>query len=129
MIDTSRRSIEVGLTTKAAAPARMAEMAASIEPCAVWTMMGGVPGLEASRPKTSVPFMPGMTRSSKTRATPPRSGPSRILQGLLAALGGPGLVAETLDCFFEDATLGRIVVDDQDEFGHVAGTRLNTTCY
>ena len=51
------------------------------------------------------------------------------LQGLLAALGGPGLVAETLDCFFEDATLGRIVVDDQDEFGHVAGTRLNTTCY
>ena len=43
------------------------------------------------------------------------------LQGLLAALGGLGLVAETLDGFFEDAALGWIVVDDQDELGHVAG--------
>ena len=47
------------------------------------------------------------------------------LQGLLAALGGLGLEAETLDGFFEDATLGWIVVDDQDELGHVAGTQLN----
>ena len=78
LIDTSRRSGEVGLTTKSAAPARMAAMAASIEPCAVWTMMGGVPGFEANRPNTSVPFMPGMTRSSRTRPTPPRSAPSRI---------------------------------------------------
>src|SRR5207244_8615397 len=51
------------------------------------------------------------------------------LQGLLATLGGPGLEAETLDDLFEDATLSGIVVDDQDELGHVAGTRLNTTCY
>ena len=43
------------------------------------------------------------------------------LQGLLAALGGLGLVAETLDRFFEDAALGWIVIDDQDELGHVAG--------
>ena len=43
------------------------------------------------------------------------------VQGLLAALGGLGLVAETLDGFFEDAALGGIVVDDQDELGHWAG--------
>ena len=65
--------------------------------------------------------MPGMTRSSRTRATAPRSGPSRICQGLLAALGGLGLVAQTLDRFLEDAALDWIVVDDQDELGHVAG--------
>ena len=59
----------------------------------------------------------------------PRIGALEDLQGLLAALGGLGLVAETLDGFFEDATLGGIVVDDQDELGHVAGTQLNTTGY
>ena len=52
-------------------------------------------------------------------------GPLEDLQRLLATLGGAGLVAETADGFFEDATLGRIVVDDQDELGHVAGTRHN----
>src|SRR5581483_3518754 len=35
------------------------------------------------------------------------------LESLLAASGGAGLEAETLDGFFEYATLGRIVIDDQ----------------
>ena len=45
LIETSSRSGDAGLTTKSTAPARMALMAASIEPCAVCTMMGGMPGL------------------------------------------------------------------------------------
>ena len=44
--------------------------------------------------------------------------PLQDLQGLFAALGGPGLEAETPDGFFEDATLRGIVIDDQDELGH-----------
>ncbi len=58
------------------------------------------------------------------------SGAVEDLQGLLAALGGLGLVAETLDGFFEDAALGGIVVDDQDELGHCGvlnSTELNWT--
>ena len=65
--------------------------------------------------------MPGMTRSSSTSAIAAAIGALEDLQGLLAAVGGLGLVAETLDGFFEDAALGGIVVDDQDELGHVAG--------
>ena len=49
LIETSSRSGEVGLTTKSTAPARMAVMAVSIEPCAVCTMMGGRAGLGATR--------------------------------------------------------------------------------
>ncbi len=51
--------------------------------------------------------------------------PLEDLYGLFAALGGLGLVAETLDGFFEDAALCGIVVDDQDKLGHRAGTLLN----
>ena len=50
------------------------------------------------------------------------------LQRLLAALRGLGVVAEALDGFFEDAALGGIVVDDQDELGHLRvlnSTELN----
>ncbi len=55
--------------------------------------------------------------------------PLEDLQGLLAALGRLGLEAETLNGFFEDATLGRIVVDDQDELWHIGcySTQLATT--
>ena len=48
------------------------------------------------------------------------------LQGLLAALGGLGVVAQTLDQLFEDATLGGIVIDDQDELGHWQGDSNST---
>ena len=54
-----------------------------------------------------------------------RVGTFEDLQGLLAALGGLGVVAEALDGFFENAALGGIVVDDQDELGH--GQVLNST--
>ena len=40
LIDTCSRSAPTGLTTKSSAPARIAEMTASIEPCAVCTMAG-----------------------------------------------------------------------------------------
>ena len=69
LMETSSRSGEAGLTTKSAAPARMALMAASMEPCAVCTMTGGLPGLAERRLSTSMPSMPGMTRSSRTSAT------------------------------------------------------------
>ena len=121
LIDTSRRSGEVGLTTKSAAPARMAAIAASIEPCAVWTMMGGVPGLEARRPQHLGAVDAGHDEIEQDQGDAAAVGALQDLDGLLAALGGPGLVAETLDGFFEDAALGWIVVDDQDELGHVAG--------
>src|SRR5262245_7322526 len=48
-------------------------------------------------------------------------GPVEDLQGLLAAVGSSGAVAEAPDRLFEDAALGWIVVDDQDELGHVVG--------
>ena len=124
-METSRRSAEVGLMTKSTAPARIAEMAVSIEPCAVCTMTGGLAGMGAMRRSTSMPSMPGMTRSSSTRAIEPLSDASHDLDSLLAALGGLGVVAEALDGFFEDAALGGIVVDDQDKLGHGTGTRLN----
>jgi hypothetical protein len=78
LMETSSRSIEVGLTTKSTAPARMAVIAASIEPLAVCTMMGGVEDRWAVRLRTSMPPMPGMTRSSSTSAMAAPSGPSRI---------------------------------------------------
>ena len=57
-IETSRRSGEAGFTTKSTAPARMALMAASIEPCAVCTMIGGSPGLPLSLSSTAMPSTP-----------------------------------------------------------------------
>src|SRR5262249_29733876 len=42
-------------------------------------------------------------------------------EGLLAATGRPRLVAETSDGFLENAALRWIVVDDQDDLGHLAG--------
>ena len=122
LIDTSRRSGEVGLTTKSAAPARMAVMAASIEPCAVCMMIGGVPGFGRSAPQDLHAVHAGHDVVEQDQGDGAAIGALEDLQGLLAALGGPGLEAETLDRFFEDATLGWIVVDDQDELGHVAGT-------
>ena len=46
LMETSSRSGLTGLTTKSTAPARMAEMAASMPPWAVCTMAGGFRGRE-----------------------------------------------------------------------------------
>ncbi len=43
LIETSSRSGEAGLTTKSTAPRRIALIAVSMEPCAVCTMIGGIP--------------------------------------------------------------------------------------
>ena len=120
LIETSSRSGLAGLTTKSTAPARIALIAVSIEPWAVCTMIGGMPGFGRARSSTAMPSVPGMTRSSSTRRDRWPSGPSRICEGLIAALGDPGLVAEPLDHFFEDATLGGIVIDDEDALDHGA---------
>ena len=78
LIETSRRSGEAGFTTKSTAPARIALMAASIEPCAVCTMIGGSPGLPLSLSSTAMPSTPSMTRSRSTRPISAPAGPSRI---------------------------------------------------
>ena len=102
-------------------------MAASIEPCAVCTMIGGMPGFSATRASTAMPSTPGITRSSRTTAIEPRSGPSRILQGLFATLRGLGFIAETFDIFFQQTTLDWIVIDDQDALGHFHELDATTT--
>ena len=67
LMETSSRSGLTGFTTKSTAPARIAEIAASIEPWAVCTMAGGFFGSVRMAPSTAMPSVPGMTRSSRTR--------------------------------------------------------------
>ena len=62
-IDTCRRSAPTGLTTKSVAPARMAEITTSIEPCAVWTIAGTAISRWRIRDNTPMPSRSGMTRS------------------------------------------------------------------
>ena len=50
LIEICSLSAPTGLTTKSSAPARMAEITASIEPCAVWTITGIV-DLEVAHPR------------------------------------------------------------------------------
>ncbi len=78
LIDTSSRSGLAGLITKSTAPARMALMAVSIEPCAVCTMIGGMPTFWLNRSSTVMPSVSGITRSRRTREMEPLSGDSRI---------------------------------------------------
>ena len=47
------------------------------------------------------------------------------LQGLVAGTASLGLEAKTFDRLFENTTLGRIVIDDQNTLGH--GTLLYST--
>jgi hypothetical protein len=46
-------------------------------------------------------------------------GAKEDIEGLVTGGGGAGLVAKPLDDFFENTTLGRIVIDDQYALGHV----------
>jgi hypothetical protein len=51
-----------------------------------------------------------------------RLGAAQHLDRGIAALGGDGLIAETLHHVFDEATLDRIVVDDQHHLRHETGT-------
>jgi len=42
-------------------------------------------------------------------------------KGLIAPFGRGDGIAEALDCLFENTALNRVVVGDQDTFGHDAG--------
>ena len=125
LMETSSRSIEVGLTTKSTAPARMAVIAVSIEPLAVCTIMGGVDGFCAAALQDLHAADAGHHEVEQHEGDGAGVRPFQDLQGLLATLGGLGLVAETLDGLFENAALGRIVIDDQNELGHIVTTLLN----
>ena len=73
LIETCRRSAPTGLTTKSIAPARIAEITASIEPCAVCTIAGIVTPRWRMRVSTPMPSRSGMTRSSTRRLIRGRS--------------------------------------------------------
>ena len=76
-IETWRRSAPTGLTTKSVAPARMAEMTASIEPCAVCTIAGTEMSRCRIRASTPMPSRSGITRSRMARLIGGRSLASR----------------------------------------------------
>ena len=60
------------------APARIAEITVSMEPCAVWTMTGMARPISRSLPSTPMPSRSGITRSSTRRSMPSPSGPVSI---------------------------------------------------
>ena len=67
--ETCRRSGLAGLTTKSAAPARMAETTLSMPPWAVCTITGTATPASRSRDSTPSPSRSGITRSSTTQST------------------------------------------------------------
>ncbi len=67
-----------------------------------------------------------MTRSSSTREIEVRSAPSRSSRACSPEFGRPRFKAEAFDGLFENAALGRIVVDDKDTLCHET-LELNTT--
>ena len=88
LIETCSRSAPTGFTTKSIAPARIAEMTASIEPLAVCTMAGIRRPCSRIRPSTAMPSRSGMTRSrirrsisaSPAPASQPAYAPARLLR-------------------------------------------------
>ena len=78
LIETSSRSGEVGLTTKSTAPARMALMAASMEPCAVCTMIGRGARLWREAPQHLHAVDAGHDEIEQDEGDGAASGPSRI---------------------------------------------------
>jgi hypothetical protein len=73
-IETLSRSGLTGFTTKSSAPARMALITVSIEPCAVCTMTGRSPRIACRRSRNSSPSMPGMLRSRTISSIVPPDG-------------------------------------------------------
>ena len=122
LIETGRRSAPTGLTTKSAAPARIAEITVSIEPCAVCTITGGRRcRARAGASSTPMPSRSGMTRSriievdrTAGRSAPAGRAPLRRCRPAI------GVVAEAADHAFEQAALDGIVVDDQNGGGHAS---------
>ena len=111
-METSSRSWLAGLMTKSTAPARIALMAAS---------MGAMRSLDddgrhARQGADTVEH--GHAVGSRHYEIEQHQGDARTIsafqdvQGLLAALGGLVLVPEAFDGLFENAALGRIVVND-----------------
>ena len=125
LIDTSRRSGEAGLMTKSTAPRRMAPMAASIEPLRgehddrrarfAFETIENAHAVEAGHDEIE---------QHEGDGGPVR--PFQQLEGLLAGIRRSRLKAEALDGLFENAALGRIVVDDKDTLCHET-LELNTT--
>ena len=70
------------------------------------------------RASTSSPSRSGITRSSTHGVNALCFGARQELDCCNAAFGDHWLIAETLDHCFEQATLNRIVVGDEHNFGH-----------
>ena len=104
LIDTSRRSGLAGLTTKSTAPARMAEIAVSIDPCAVCTMMGH-PGLGGDALHDAHAVDTGHDEVEEHEGDAAVVFALEDLEGMIAGPAGLGLEAETFDRLFENTAL------------------------
>ena len=116
--ETCSRSGLAGLTTKSAAPARMAETTLSMPPWAVCTMTGMVAAGFAHARQDAEPVEIGHHQIEHHAVDAGAVGAGEQVGGLVAALGQQGPVAETLHHGFEQAALDRIVIDDEHGFGH-----------
>ena len=120
LIETCRRSAPTGLTTKSVAPARIAEITASIEPCAVWTMVG------TARPVSRRRGQHAHAVEVRHDEVEDHQVDRRLVPGLepcqrpFAALDGFGGVAEPTHQRLQQTALDGVVVDDQDGAGHRA---------
>ncbi len=117
--DTCSRSAPTGLTTKSAAPARIALTTLSIPPCAVCTMTGMLRPASRIRASTPMPSRSGMTRSRMTASMVAPSGLQSSCSRGLAAFGDHRLVAGLANHVVEKSAGDGIVIDDQNTLTHV----------
>ena len=120
LMETSSRSGLTGLTTKSTAPARMAVMAASMLPWRSARWPAACFGSERMADSTANAVGAGHDEVEQDKADVARGVGLERGERLVAALGGRDVIAEPLDGLFENTTLGRVVVDDQDALGHDA---------
>ena len=124
LIDTCRRSAPTGFTTKSVAPARIAEITVSIEPCAVCTMTGLSMARSRICASTPMPSRSGITRSRITTSIS-LAARTREARERLGAIGRDhGLVAEAAHHRLEQAALDGIIVHDQNGVRHRAPRRV-----
>ena len=88
--------------------------------------MGGIPGDPADTVENRHAVHAGHYEVEQDQADEAVVRAFQELQRLLAGTTGLGLEAEPFDRFFEDAALGRIVIDDQNTLGHLHATLLLT---
>ena len=86
-------------------------------PVAVTTITGWSKPRARISTRVSWPDMPGMTRSSRT--TSAGAAGRQALDRLVAALGVGDREALALEDRLDQPTLRRIVIDDEDRFGHL----------